>query len=52
MAQTVLWEVVDGIGRLELNRPESLNALSLDMMEALDAASAALGSVPICACWW
>lgn len=42
MAQTVLWEVVDGIGRLELNRPESLNALSFEMMEALDEASAAL----------
>jgi len=46
MAQTVLWEVVDGIGRLELNRPESLNALSFDMMEALDAASAALVQRP------
>lgn len=42
MAQTVLWEVVDGVGRLELNRPESLNALSFEMMEALDEASAAL----------
>ena len=46
MAQAVLWEVVDGIGRLELNRPESLNALSFDMMEALDAASAALVQRP------
>ncbi len=46
MAQTVLWEVVDGVGRLELNRPESLNALSFDMMEALDAASAALVQRP------
>lgn len=37
---TVLYEVRDRVARLTLNRPQSLNALNLDMIEALRLASA------------
>src|ERR1700710_2219751 len=37
-AESVQAEVADGVGRLVLNRPESLNALDLSMIRALRAA--------------
>ena len=37
---TVLYDVRDRVARLTLNRPQSLNALNLDMIEALRVASA------------
>ena len=46
MAQTVLWEVVDGVGRLELNRPESLNSVNPAMIDGLLASSSQAASDP------
>ncbi len=42
MAGTVLFDVVDGIATLTLNRPQALNAFSFEMMEDLAAAVHAL----------
>lgn len=42
MTSPILLDVVDGIATLTLNRPASLNALSVDMMKALAEATAAL----------
>ncbi len=39
MAGTVLLDVADGIATLTLNRPEALNALSVEMMQDLAAAT-------------
>lgn len=36
--QTILYQVADGIARLTLNRPEKLNAVSLEMQEELSRA--------------
>ena len=36
MFTDVLFSVVDGVGRATLNRPQQLNALTLDMIRALD----------------
>lgn len=36
MFSDVLFEIADGIGKATLNRPEQLNALTLDMVRALD----------------
>ena len=37
-ADEVLLEVRDGLGRITLNRPRALNALTQDMVRAIDAA--------------
>ena len=37
MFTDVLFEVADGVGKATLNRPEQMNALTLDMIRALDA---------------
>ena len=37
-AGEVLLEVRDGLGRITLNRPRALNALTQDMVRAIDAA--------------
>ena len=42
MTSPVLLEVVSGVATLTLNRPEALNALSVDMMKALAQATAEL----------
>jgi len=42
MSSTVLLNVVDGIATLTLNRPEVLNALSVEMMQDLAKATTAL----------
>ena len=33
---TVIWEQDDGVGRLTLNRPETLNAIDRAMLDTLD----------------
>lgn len=35
MSDQVLFEVADGVGRILLNRPRAINALTLDMMSAI-----------------
>jgi enoyl-CoA hydratase/carnithine racemase len=42
----VLWDVDGPLGRITLNRPEVLNAMNLEWVQALDAAVAAVGSAP------
>jgi len=42
MANTVLLNVVDGIATMTLNRPDMLNALSVEMMQDLAAAASRL----------
>jgi len=42
MAGTVLLDVADGVATLTLNRPQALNALSVEMMEDLAEAARAL----------
>jgi len=42
MTSPVLLNVTDGVATLTLNRPNALNALSFEMMEALSAATAQL----------
>lgn len=42
MANTATLDVADGVATLTLNRPDQLNALSLEMMEDLAAATRAL----------
>lgn len=44
MAGTVLLDVVEGVATLTLNRPEALNALSVEMMQDLFEASRALAA--------
>ena len=36
MFTDVLFEVADGVGKATLNRPQQMNALTLDMIRALD----------------
>lgn len=42
MTSPILLDVIDGVATLTLNRPASLNALSVDMMKALAEATAKL----------
>lgn len=42
MTSAVLLEIVNGVATLTLNRPDALNALSVDMMKALAQATAEL----------
>lgn len=44
MAGTVLLEVVEGVATLSLNRPDALNALSVEMMQDLFEACSALAA--------
>ncbi|MFD8808348.1 2-cyclohexenylcarbonyl CoA isomerase [Streptomyces sp. NPDC059597] len=46
MADTVLYEVNDGLATIELNRPEAMNALDIATKNALREAAEAAGSDP------
>lgn len=44
--RVVLHEVVDGVGRIVLNRPEQMNAITVDLGEQFEAALRELGARP------